>query len=187
MKKIQTTNFYKKAQTQGSGYTYEHFADEIFEANGPIFKIINIEEDSDFDQSYVDQWDARTETHLTPSVDAGTEHIEVSVSAIGSIDCPVSWISNQLIKDLEHKLNEDLKSASEIYLESGDGLWGSIGEYLSDFDQLYRPDIDSSYCYITIKSLNPISKDKIQVTLGVEAEIYAEGDMIDREDYDEEY
>jgi len=185
-------NFYKRAQSSAEdSYDYDYFSEEIFEASGPRFKIIDSKSDSNFEQGYTDAWDARTETHHTPLVNSGTEHIDVSLSATGIINCPSKWLKNQSTKELENKLNKELGAAREIYTEepyqkSPEGLWEIIGSYLNDFNSLHQPSIESSYCNISINSIDPVSENKANVTLSVTAEVFAEGDMIEDDNYDED-
>ena len=188
MKKINNYNFYKKAQASSGGnlYDYDWFAEEIFESKGPTFKVIDQKGDSEFDQGFRDEWDVGADSYFTSSTDSGTEHIEVDLSAIGTIKCPERWWSDQSIQDLESRLNKDLLDAPEYYNEAPpgnpNGLWETIGSYLNDFNKLYQPDITSSSCALSIGNTERINANELKVLLHVSAEVYGEGTMTEEDE-----
>ena len=115
MKEIKTNN-YKIAQEEhkevNPSYSYEWFWEEVMESGGPnkLHFVGDMNSEGNFDQSYRDEYDPRTEIHSTPSIDHGAETNEVNVDIEGIIKCPRTWLQNQSIEELESRWNSDLET-----------------------------------------------------------------------------
>jgi hypothetical protein len=198
MKEIKTNN-YKVAQEEhkevNPSYNYEWFWEEVMESGGPnkLHFVGDMKSQGDFDQSYRDEYDPRTEIHTTPSELHGTETNEVNVDIEGIIECPRVWLQNQSIKELESQWNSDLGTCPECYSEcygtavhestgTEETVWDKIGCALNEFENIHDVSRESSYCGVSINSLESVNETQAKISFHVDAQVEASGDMPDPRD-----
>ena len=171
--------YIKKAQEENQNYDYQWFWEELTDSSALDLKG-NINLSSSFDKN---------SNIVGDETGFGTETISVSLNAAGTLECPATWLQQHSIDELENKINSDLQECRECYMECFseddlsrlgliENLWDKIGCSLSSFKEIYQPQIEHSYCRISIQDLTSINETQAKISIHIEAAVEASGNTL---------
>ena len=170
MKKIKTTSYSMKIAQTETNYNMDMFLDEVF---GEKIKTTDAKTISgELDKDTRLEWNYMLDQTDEHSLDSGSEEVEVKVSGMGVILCPLSFVDSHSIEALENAIKEAVNEAPEIYIEGYEGgVWEDVASRLNDLEHLQSgSDLKDSSAWVEIEMLKPISQYEAKIIIRIDAQ-----------------